>query len=69
MTDFQTLYKLVDKFVAQQELALRAIERTLPSPAAEFAVREHLRAIESTLDKIERGGATIRLDGLERVRA
>ena len=51
--DFQSLYRLADEFVSKQEAALRHIEKTLPSPAAEFAVREHLRAIESTLDKID----------------
>ncbi len=67
--DFQSFYALVDRFVAGQEQALRAIEKTMPTPQAEIAVRNHLRAIEATLDRIERGGAAIRLDGPERVRA
>ncbi len=67
--DYQLLYKLADRFVRDQELTLRAIEKTQPSPQVEFAIREHLRAVEATLDKIEHGGAALRLDGLERVRA
>jgi|GEM_PF-6338676 hypothetical protein len=66
--DFRDLYKLADKFVAEQEATLRRIERTLPSPQAEFALREHLRGIESTLDRIERDGPSIPLDILDRVR-
>ena len=54
--DFQSLYRLADEFVSKQEAALRQVGKTLPSPAAEFAVREHLRAIESTLDKIDHNG-------------
>jgi len=65
--DFQNLYRLADAFVSKQEAALRHIEKTLPAPAAEFAVREHLRAIESTLDKID--AADLRLERLTKARA
>ena len=61
------LYRLADRFIARQESTFRHIEKTLPSPAAELAVREHLRAIESTLDKIDHDGADIRLERLGRV--
>ena len=66
--DFQYLYRLADKFVGAQEAALRAITKSQPAPEARFAIREHLRAIEATLDKIEREGTTVPLDIPGRVR-
>ena len=69
MTDFQILYQLAsNRFVRRPGTTLRAIEKSRPSPAAEFAIREHLRAIESTLDRIERDGPSIPLDKLGMVR-
>jgi hypothetical protein len=66
--DYQLLYKLADKFVREQEVTLRAIAKARPAPAADLAIREHLRAIEGTLDRIGLDGPSIPLDRLGKVR-